>query len=75
MVLSDFLPRQKTNDSNPHEIIPISFSLRKVIHKSYYKITDITRTIDLETDKYFVHTRAQAKSSGVNVSEVHSAKA
>ena len=29
MVLSDFLSRQKTDDSNPHEIIPISFSLRK----------------------------------------------
>ena len=26
MVLSDFLSRQKTDDSNPHEIIPISFS-------------------------------------------------
>ena len=36
MVLSDFLSRQKTDDSNPHQIIPISFSLRKVLHKSYY---------------------------------------
>ena len=38
MVLSDFPSRQKTDDSNPHEIIPISFSLRKVLHESYYKI-------------------------------------
>ena len=28
MVLSDFLSRQKTDDSNPHELIPISFTLR-----------------------------------------------
>ena len=28
MVLSDFLSRQKTDDSNPHELIPILFSLR-----------------------------------------------
>ena len=28
MVLSDFLSRQKSDDSNPHELIPISFSLR-----------------------------------------------
>ena len=27
MVLSDFLSRQKTDDSNPHKIFPISFSL------------------------------------------------
>ena len=28
MVLSDFLSRQKTDDSNPHELIPISFTLK-----------------------------------------------
>ena len=45
IVLSDFLSQQKTDDSNPHEIIPISFSLRKVLHESYYKISDTTRTL------------------------------
>ena len=30
MILSDFLSRQKVNDSTPCEIIPISFSLRTV---------------------------------------------
>ena len=73
MVLSDFLSRQKTDDSNPHEIISISFSLRKVLHESYYRISDLTKTIDSETDKYLVQTRSQAKSSGVKVPEVHSA--
>ena len=29
MVLSDFLSRQKTDSSNPHEIIPISFTVTK----------------------------------------------
>ena len=28
MVLSDFLSRQKTDNSNPHELIPILFTLR-----------------------------------------------
>ena len=37
MVLSDFLSRQKLDNSNPHEIIPISFSLRKVLHENYYR--------------------------------------
>ena len=30
MVLTDFLSRQKIDNSNPHEVIPISFSLRRV---------------------------------------------
>ena len=38
MVLSDFLSRQNNNDSNPHEIIPISFNIHKVLHENYYNI-------------------------------------
>ena len=35
MVLSDFLLRQNDNDSNPHEIIPISFNMHQILHKIY----------------------------------------
>ena len=63
MVLSDFLSKQKTDDSNPHEIIPMSFSLRRVLHENYYRLNDLTGTSDTETDKYLVQTRSQAKSS------------
>ena len=73
MVLSDFLSRQKTDGSNPHEIIPISFSLREVLHENYYRLSNITKTVDLEMDKYMVQTRGQAMSSGVSVPEVHGA--
>ena len=38
MVLSDFLSRQNNENSNPHEIIPISFNMHKVLHKNYYNI-------------------------------------
>ena len=31
MILSDFLSRQNVDDSNPHEIIPISFNLKTVL--------------------------------------------
>ena len=31
MVLSDFLSRQQTDDSNPHELIPISFLLKSQV--------------------------------------------
>ena len=33
MILSDFLSRQKHHDSNPHEIIPISFNMHNILHK------------------------------------------
>ena len=36
MVLSDFLSRQKTDDSNPHELIPILFTLRNQVDYYFY---------------------------------------
>ena len=66
MILSDFLSRQKIDDSNPHEIILISFSMREVLQERYYNLGNMT-----EDDKYLVQTRSQAKSSGVKVLEVH----
>ena len=38
MILSDFLSRQKHNDSNPHEIMPISFNMHSILHEKYYNI-------------------------------------
>ena len=32
-MLSDFLSRQNYDDSDPHEIIPISFNMPKVLQK------------------------------------------
>ena len=66
MILSNFLSRQKIDDSNPHEIIPISFSMRDVLQVKYYNFSNMTGD-----DKYLVQTRSQAKSSGVKVPEVH----
>ena len=36
MVLSDFLSRQKTYNSNPHKLIPISFMLRDQTDDHFY---------------------------------------
>ena len=36
MVLSDFLSRQKTDDSNPHKLIPIFFTLINQIDDHFY---------------------------------------
>ena len=37
MILSDFLSRQIEDDSNPHEIIPISFNIRDVLQDNYHQ--------------------------------------
>ena len=60
MILSDFLSRQKNDNSNPHEMIPISFNICKILDDNYYNI-----------EKYLIQTRSQARSSGVKLPEVH----
>ena len=44
MVLSDFLSRQKTDSSNPHEIIPISFTLKGPFGNHFYQINNTNET-------------------------------
>ena len=36
MILSDFLSRQKHDDSNLHDIIPISFNMYNILYERYY---------------------------------------
>ena len=72
MVLSDFLPRQKTDDSNLHEIIPISFTFRNQKDNQYYQINN--KNDHPKADKYLVQTRSQTKSSGIKVPEIHGVK-
>ena len=71
MVLSDFLSRQKNDDSNPHEIIPISFTLKSLAHEHFYQFNSMTGINETETNKYRVQTRSHAKSSGFKVPEIH----
>ena len=40
MILSDFLSRQRMDNSNPHEIIPISFDMKAIIKDKYYNVGD-----------------------------------
>ena len=64
MVLSDFLLRQNIDDSNLHEIIPISFNLRTVLQEKYYNLEE-------KKEKYMIQTRSQTKASSVQLPEVH----
>ena len=71
MVLSDFLSRQQTDDSNPHELIPILFLLRDQVSDYFYHIDN---EINLpRKDKYLVQTRSQVRSSGIRLPEIHGA--
>ena len=53
MILSDFLFRQIKDDSNLHEIIPISFNIWEILQENYHHMT---------TDTYNMQTRVQAKA-------------
>ena len=66
MVLSDFLSRQKHDDSNPHEIIPISFNMYNVLYETYYRIEP--------QDRYQVQMQSQTNVIGVTLPKVHGAK-
>ena len=67
MILSDFLSRQNVDDSNPCEIIPISFNLRTVLQDKYYNLEG-------ENEKYMIQTKPQIKASGVQLPEVHGSR-
>ena len=66
MILSDFLSQQNNDDSNPSEIIPISFNT--------FTILEDNRNIDIHKrndEKYPIQTHYQAKTSGTKLPEVH----
>ena len=59
------------DDSNPHELIPISFSLKSQVSDYFYHIDN---EINLpRKDKYLVQTRSQVRSSGIRLPEIHGA--
>ena len=67
MILSNFISRQNVDDSNPCEIISISFNLRTVSQDKYY-------SLEGENERYMIQTRLQTKVSGVQLPEVHGSR-
>ena len=61
------LSRQKIDDSNPCEIIPISFSIKAVLQDKYY-------SLEGENKRDMVQNRSQMKASGVQLPEVHGSR-
>ena len=52
MVLNDFLSRQIEDDSDLHEIIPISFNIKEILKENYQNMVK---------DTYMVQTRSQTR--------------
>ena len=65
MILSDFLSLQKNDDSDPNEIIPISFNA--------YRILEENRKIDVYKNegKFLIQMHSQAKTRSTKLPEVH----
>ena len=63
IIFSDFISRQKHDNSNPDETIPISFNMQNMLHFRYYNIGE------RKEGKYLAQTTSQAKSSGIILPE------
>ena len=63
MILSDFLSRQLGDDSDPHQIIPISFNIKEILKENYQNMVK---------DMYMEQTRSQAKAKAANAPTVQS---
>ena len=69
MVLSDFFVQQNNDDSNPNEIISISYNMNKILEdnmNNFDKYND-----HFGNEKYLVQMHSQAKTSDTNLLQVH----
>ena len=64
-MLIDFLSKQKHDDSNPHQIMPILFNMQGILQTRYYNLGK------RNPEKYLVQAQSQAKSSGIKLLEIH----
>ena len=64
MILSDFLSCQKNYDSDPSEIIPISFNAYKILEDNRKVDECINFPLPKNKEKFLIQTCSQAKMSG-----------
>ena len=70
MILSDFLSHQKNDDSDPSEIIPISFNAYKILEDNR-KVDECINFPCKNKEKFLIQTCSQAKMSSTKLPEVH----
>ena len=68
MILSDLLSRQINDDSNPNEIIPISFDMYSILESN---LNSFDKNNNFGNSKYLIQMCSQAKTSGTKLLEVH----
>ena len=68
MVLSDFLSWQNNDDSNPNEIIPLSFNMYRILADNMNNFEKYNNNFGNE--KYLIQTCSQTKTSGTKLPEV-----
>ena len=66
MILNDFFSRQKHDNSDQHEIVPISFNMWNILHNMHFSKNK------KEQGKYLVQTRLHVTTSGTILPKVHS---
>ena len=66
--MSDFLLRQNNDDSNPNEIIPISFDIYKILEDN---LNNFDNSNNFGNSKYLIQVHSQTKTSGTKHLEVH----
>ena len=54
MVLSNFPSRQKMGNSNPHEIIPISFTLKSLACYHFYQFNSMNKISETKANKCLI---------------------
>ena len=63
IILGDFLSRQRMANSNPNEVILISFDMQAILKDRYYNV---------QVDSgYLIQTWSQAKASTIKLPEEH----
>ena len=70
MILSDFLSQQKNDDSDPSEIIPISFNTYDILEENGKVDAGINFPCKNENE-FLIQMHSQAKTSSTKLPEVH----
>ena len=70
MILSNFLLQQKNDDSDPSEIIPISFHAYNILEENR-KVNVHINFPCKDENKFLIQTCSQAKTRGTKLPEVH----
>ena len=69
MVLSGFSSQQNNDDSNPNEIIPISFDMYKILENNMNNFDKYNNNFGNE--KYLIQMHSQVKTNDTKFPEVH----